>query len=147
MLDTPKDLLYANYEMVQQTTEDIIKKANIYFRIRSEVDEAYLFGSLVSGRMSRLSDIDVAVIVAHEKIQPQKFPYGYKAKILADLMGLFKTNAVDLVLLNEASCLLRHRAIFRGKLVFSRDDAKRIAFQVRTLDDYNDLKKLTPIRH
>ncbi|MBU2573712.1 MAG: nucleotidyltransferase domain-containing protein [Elusimicrobia bacterium] len=112
-----------------------------YFSSRPEIKAGYIFGSRTRGVENGLSDIDVAILV-DDAISPETYPYGYKAKILTDLLKLLKTDNIDLVVLNNAPCLLRHRAICRGRLVYSGAERERIKFQVRTIAEYCDFKRL-----
>jgi len=113
-----------------------------YFKTHPEVEVAYVFGSLSQGKINPLSDIDIALLIDRNKIKEETYPYGYKAEILADLVQLLKTNNVDLVLLDEANPLLRHRILYFGKVIYSRDERKRIKFQIDTINKYNDYKYL-----
>jgi len=113
-----------------------------YFKTHPEIEVAYIFGSLSQGKINPLSDIDIALLIDRNKIKEETYPYGYKAEILADLVQLLKTNNVDLVLLDEASPLLRHRILYFGKVIYSRDERKRIKFQIDTINKYNDYKYL-----
>ncbi|MDZ7261490.1 MAG: nucleotidyltransferase domain-containing protein [candidate division KSB1 bacterium] len=115
-----------------------------YFTKRPEVLFAYLFGSQAKGRSHRFSDIDVAIFVDYNLCQPQNF--GYEAYVIADLMQVLKTNDVDLVILNEASPLLSHQVIKYGRLVFSRDEARRIHFVVESFKKYGDTQKMRDIQ-
>ena len=74
------------------------------------------------------------------------YRYGYKAEVLSDLIKSLKTNNVDLVILNEADILLRHRVLYFGKLIYSKNEKKRIEFQVDTINKYNDFKQLIKLR-
>ena len=112
-----------------------------YFSRRAEVRFVYLFGSVASGRANRLSDVDIAIFVDPKALE-RDYPYGYRAEVITDLMKALGTNRIDLVVLNNASPFLRFRVIRYGKLVFSRAESERGAFQVRTLNEYNDLKPL-----
>lgn len=87
---------------------------------RPEVLEAYLFGSHALGRAQPHSDIDVAVYVdSTAAVQPSA--YGYAADLTAYLMQRLATDAIDLVLLNQAPPLLYHRVLRDGHRVLSRD--------------------------
>ena len=120
----------------------IIQSLRRYFEEKKEVELSYIFGSTVSGKANALSDIDIAVLIDRKQIEKELYPYGYKAHIIADLMKLLKTNKVDLVILNEAPPLLKHRVLYTGKLVYSNNEEKRIQFQVECIDKYNDFKYL-----
>jgi predicted nucleotidyltransferase len=53
-----------------------------------------------------------------------------------------RTSEIDIVLLNGAPPLLRHRALRDGVRLLDRDPGKRIEFEVRTLNDYVDTEPL-----
>ena len=53
---------------------------------------------------------------------------------------------MDLVVLNGVPPLLAHRVISKGKLLFSRDDRTRTAFEVRTKLRYLDTKPLREVQ-
>jgi len=128
--------------------EEIQVSLQGFFATRLEVRLAYLFGSLVRGRSNKLSDIDIAVLLDEERYRAldEKEPYGYKAALIADLMGMLHTNEVDLVVLNEAPPLLAHEVIRTGVVVFCRDERERIAFEVHTKKRYLDTKPLREIK-
>jgi hypothetical protein len=46
---------------------------------------------------------------------------------------------IDLVVLNDASPLLAHRVLSKGRLVFERSRSARVRFQVRTASRYADV--------
>jgi predicted nucleotidyltransferase len=117
-----------------------------YFRKRPEVSLVYLFGSQVTGRAGALSDVDIAIGVEANKIR-RKFPYGYKSHILAELMGKLNTNAVDLVLLHEASYFLRFQIMTKGKVLFSRKPINKVFFEADVMTRYPDIKRLTSIHY
>ncbi len=123
--------------------QEILKE---YFKMHPEVEVAYVFGSLARGRMNPLSDIDIALLIDRDRIKEKIYPYGYKSEILADLVQLLKTNNVDLVILDEANPLLRHRILYFGKIIYSQDERKRIKFQIDTINRYNDYKYLLKSR-
>lgn len=86
---------------------------------RPEILDAYLFGSQARGDAGALSDIDVAVYIDEDLVDPG--PYGYDAELITDLMTELGTNAIDVVLLNRAPPLLYHRVLRDGKLLVTRD--------------------------
>src|SRR2546427_244866 len=86
---------------------------------RSEILEAYLFGSMATGRTHAQSDIDVAVYLAEQRPEPSLF--GYTADLTTALMSALATNRVDVVILNEAPPLLYYRVLRDGIRFLSRD--------------------------
>ena len=113
-----------------------------YLEKHPEIEVAYIFGSVAQGKITPLSDIDIAILVDNQKIDENVYRYGYKAEILSDLIKLLKTNAIDLVILNEANTLLRHRILYYGKILHSKNEKKRIVFQTTTISKYNDYKQI-----
>lgn len=116
---------------------DIKKKAVGYFSLKPEVKVSYIFGSRAKGSEGSLSDIDIAILIDEEKA-PKDAPYGYKANIITDLMGVFKTGKIDLVILNESPLFLSFRVIHDGIVLYSADENKRIDFEVKIMSRYFD---------
>ena len=97
------------------------------FLIRQpEVSLAYLFGSQAQGRAHSLSDVDVAVLLA-EQLTPAE-QSRTRLRLLGELMASLQREDVDLVVLNQASLLLRHRVLRDGRLLFANDDRVRVRF-------------------
>lgn len=113
---------------------------------RPEVRLAYLFGSAVYGRMNKLSDIDVAVLVDQEHYEAHKSAFRYEIGLINDLTGALHTDQVDLVILNKAPPLLANQVISQGQLIFCRDERERIAFEVETKKRYLDTKPLRELK-
>jgi predicted nucleotidyltransferase len=113
-----------------------------YLEKHPEIEVAYIFGSVAQGKITPLSDIDIAILIDSNQIDENAYRYGYKAEILSDFIKLLKTNAIDLVILNEVNTLLRHRVLYSGKILHSKNEKKRIAFQTTTISKYNDYKQL-----
>ncbi len=91
---------------------------------RPEVLEAYLFGSRGRGNAFTGSDIDVAVYIDRdraEKALSGRGHWGYQAALISDLMLALETDAVDVVVLNDATPLLYHRVLRDGVRILSRD--------------------------
>ncbi|MCD5416185.1 nucleotidyltransferase domain-containing protein [Candidatus Bipolaricaulota bacterium] len=130
------------------SAEEIRSKLEPYSAGQGEILPAYLFGSAAQGRMNRLSDIDIALLVDEEKFKELDIgrPYGYKAAMIAGLMGLLRMNEIDLVLLHQASPLLANEVISEGSLLFCRDEDVRIAFEVSVKHRYIDTEPLRPIK-
>ena len=114
---------------------------------RPEIEAAYIFGSVASGRTRKNSDIDIAVLV-DRRVRPSRM-LKYRLELMADLGSALRRSDVDVVILNEAPPLLAHRVLSKGKLVFERSASARIRFQVRTASLYLDLVPLfeTHIRY
>jgi predicted nucleotidyltransferase len=96
---------------------------------------AYLFGSQARGRAGPASDIDLAILLAND---PPPTLAGLQLD-LADRLSAELGRQVDLVVLNRAPVDLIHRVLREGELVFERDRAARVRFEVRARNEYFDL--------
>ena len=103
--------------------KEILKQ---YFKKHPEIEVAYIFGSVAQGKENPLSDIDIAIIINPQQINEKMYRYGYKAEVLSDLIKLLKTNNVDLVILNEADIVLRHRVSYFSKLIYSKNEKNEL---------------------
>ena len=101
---------------------------------RSEVLEAYVFGSRARGPAPPHSDVDVAVFVAGTP----DAPFGYEGELSADLMSALGESHVDVVVLNGAPPLLYHRVLRDGVRLLSRDPVATTAREGRALSRYCD---------
>ena len=102
-----------------------------------EVDLAYLFGSRVSERVRAESDIDVAILVTESAAVDARAEL---ARLLAHLGRVVPSERLDVVLLNRAPSLLRHRIVSRGRLLFAREPRLRVRFVARAVQDYQDMQ-------
>lgn len=114
---------------------------------RPEIIVAYLFGSRARGNSGPLSDIDLAFLVKSSLINERDYPYGYSADLMAELMGLFKTNELDAIVLNDAPPLLKFQVIYHGQVIFSRSEEKRLAFHVKAFNEYQDIRPMVAVQH
>jgi len=114
-----------------------------YLRSRNEVLAAYIFGSVASATQRPDSDVDIALLVSDKVMRGDAFQYRLNA--MTDLMGILKRDDVDLTLLNQASPLLAHRVLSKGKLILERSASARVAFQVRAVNRYLDTQPMRNI--
>jgi predicted nucleotidyltransferase len=104
---------------------------------KRDIQAAYVFGSVVSGKTRRDSDVDVAVLLSDRVSASKRFEY--RLQLISDIGAALQRSDVDLVILNDASPLLAHRVLSLGKLIFERSPSARIRFQVMTANRYADL--------
>ena len=124
------------------TINEIKNTLNGYLQKHPEIEVAYIFGSLSQGKNNALSDIDIVIFTDSQQINNKTYRYGYQAEILTDLIKLLKTNNIDLVILNKANTLLKHRVLHHGILIYSKNEREHINFQIDTINKYNDFKQL-----
>ena len=106
---------------------------------------AYLYGSFLGAGPFR--DIDVAAYAdpAAFKNTDKMFSYGLSLAAKVDLAVSGVT--VDLRLLNLAPTPFKFGVITKGKVIFTRDDQKRIDFEVRTRSLYFDFLPHLTLHH
>jgi predicted nucleotidyltransferase len=103
----------------------------------SEYDNAtlvFLFGSYAEDNVTVFSDLDIAVVF-------RDIPDIYLVNELkGKLEGALKI-AVDIVMLNSASPVIRMQVLKKGVLLINRDPRVYNQFFVDTLKAYDDLKR------
>lgn len=97
---------------------------------------AYLFGSKARGSHTPESDTDIAVLLSEA---PEEMLEYYLD--LADRISKAMVESVDLVILNNASPILKHQVIKHGKLLYSRDLTSRVEFEAKSEKEYLDFKR------
>src|SRR2546425_5488771 len=113
---------------------------------QSPVNAAYLAGSL-SSRTSfgHLSDVDIAILLM-DQIKSDQF-LDYQLYFFSELAKRLESESIDVVILNQASLLLKLQVIKYGQILFSRDDKQRVLFETKAVMDYLDFKKFDEIQN
>jgi len=113
---------------------------------QSPVNAAYLAGTL-SGRAAfgHLTDVDIAILLM-EQIKSDQF-LDYQLYFFSELAKRLESDSIDVVILNQASLLLKLQVIKYGQILFSRDEKQRISFETKAVMDYLDFKKLDDIQN
>jgi predicted nucleotidyltransferase len=101
-----------------------------------EVRLALLFGSRARGRPRPDSDIDIGVLLTTDAARSDR---GRTIRgIIGRLGRAVPASLIDLVVLNDAPALLRHRVIRDGIVLLQRTPEDRVRFWMATLRDYQD---------
>lgn len=111
---------------------------NTYFANQDEVIFAYLFGSVARGQAGPLSDVDVAVLARDGLDSPTLFEL--RIRLIDDLIHLLGTEAVDVVIMNQAPLALNYRVFRDGVQLFCRDRQRRVLYQADIVSRYLDFK-------
>lgn len=113
---------------------------------QSPVNAAYLAGSL-SSRTSfgHLTDVDIAILLM-DQIKSDQF-LDYQLYFFSELAKRLESETIDVVILNQASLLLKLQVIKYGQILFSRDEKQRVAFETKAVMDYLDFKKFDDIQN
>ncbi len=113
---------------------------------QNPVNAAYLSGSL-AGRAAfgHLSDIDIAILLM-DQIKSDQF-LDYQMYFFSELAKRLESESIDVVILNQASLLLKLQVIKYGQILFSRDEKRRILFETKAVMDYLDFKKYDELQN
>jgi predicted nucleotidyltransferase len=116
---------------------DVEDRLRRFFSARAAgVAAVYLFGSVARGTDTAASDVDLGILfVATPPATLAGLHFGLEAD-LTEALG----RPVQLVVLNRAPCDLVHRVLRDGRLIVDLDRSARIRFEVRTRNEYFDLK-------
>jgi len=114
--------------------------------VRAGAELVYLFGSQVSEKVWAESDVDLAILLDPEVSRDR---YGaIRVQLIAELISVFESNKVDVVILNEAPPLLTYEGVIQsGRLLFEQDRLARIRFEVRAFQEYVDTAPLREVQN
>lgn len=107
-----------------------------YILARYPVDVAYVYGSVALGVVTPFSDVDIALLL-NASLSPYE-RLKMELIIQGDIEAACGFSPVDVRAINEAPLTVRGRIVQQGVLLYERDRARRIAFEVATRKRYFD---------
>ncbi len=107
-----------------------------YLAGQPDVVLVYLFGSRAAGRASPRSDTDLAVL-----LEPEQATFERRLALWNAVEGCLR-GPVDLTLLNHSSLLLQQQVLKHGRLLYERSRGERVAYEVRVIKLWHDLKPM-----
>jgi len=110
---------------------------------RDGVVAAMLFGSQALDSAGPLSDVDISVWADPGLDRAERFDL--RLELIGAATVALRTEEVDLVVLNDAPPLLRHRALRDSVRLVDRDPRCRIRLETRAILDYLDTKPLREV--
>jgi uncharacterized protein YutE (UPF0331/DUF86 family)/predicted nucleotidyltransferase len=115
------------------------------FFAQNPVNAAYLAGAL-SSRTSfgHISDVDIAILLM-DQIKADQF-LEYRLYFFSELAKQLESDSIDVMILNQASQLLKLQVIKHGQILYSRDEKQRVSFESKIIMDYLDFKKFDEIQ-
>lgn len=117
----------------------ILRKTGELISRFDEVDIAYIFGSFL--KSERFSDIDVALVLSKELNPYSRFKFAMKvAKELE--RGIKPRFEFDVKILNYSPVEFQHEVLKEGKIIFLRDENRRIEYEYRLISTYLDLREM-----
>ena len=115
-------------DRLQQTLPPVLAKYPI--------EAAYVYGSVARGMVTPFSDIDIALVLS-EPLPPYE-RLMLEFSIQADIQDASDLRALDVRAITEAPLLVRGKVVQEGMLLYQRDKARRVAFEVQTRKRYFD---------
>lgn len=111
-----------------------------YFSDLDDIEVVYLFGSEASGLIHPESDVDIALLYRIDKIPGTD----QLLQIQDDITSLIKKKT-DIIVLNNASPIIRMQVLRKGKKLIEHSRSAYITFFVRTVNEYDDLKRVRSV--
>lgn len=116
-------------------TSSKIKKLLPIFGKYPQIKLVYLFGSRAEEKIGPLSDYDLAFYL-EEKSAKKRFDL--KLELFKCLSQALKTDAIDIVILNDAKgSELKYNIIKEGKLIYQKEPYK-VLIEPKILNEYFD---------
>ena len=112
-----------------------IPKAKQLLLQETSVIFAYLFGGLASGKVTPLSDVDIAVYLSIESGYEV-----YQLELFDKLAGALETAELDLVFLNTAPLSLAGRILQNKLILVDKDPLQRYDYESLTLRKFFDFR-------
>src|SRR5690242_15691691 len=113
---------------------------------QNPVEAAYLAGSLSTrATFGHLTDVDIAILLM-DQIKADQF-LDYQLYFFSELAKRLESDTIDIMILNQASLLLKLQVIKYGQILYSRNEKQRISFETKAVMDYLDFKKFDEIQN
>lgn len=101
-----------------------------------DVAAVYLFGSRAGGGAGPSSDVDLAVVLRGGLDASER--WRKRVDLLGQACSRLRTDAVDLVVLEDAPTVLGHRVLSRGRLLCDREPGRRVRVAEQIMRRYLD---------
>lgn len=124
--------LYKSVEMSMKHILDILRERLVE---RKDIQLAFMFGSHVSGHITDESDVDIAVLF-------RTIPDFITINQLRDDISNAIKKEIDIVVLNDSSPIIRMQVLKNGVIVINKDRSIYNDFFVKTIKEYDDLKRI-----
>jgi len=108
---------------------------------RETIRAAYLFGSaLEEGRFKSDSDIDLAFLLENSEYAADPLTASYDAYDISTRVSFETGRRTDVVILNAASVETAYQVITTGELLYEKDPADRLEYEIALKGMYFDFK-------
>ena len=123
------------YRLDIDTKNTILGKIEAFFRSKTEVEFAYVYGSFLGANIFR--DMDIGVYVDETKVRDiVKSELGLEGE-LERYLGV--KIPLDVRIINKSHVAYAYN-VLKGRLIFNRNDRKRVNFSTYVLSRYFDLE-------
>lgn len=127
-------------KIVRREDSSISKKAFISLGKIYPIDFIVLFGSHAKGKAKKSSDIDIGIYLRNE-ISSRKVRC-----LMEDIIHIFKSDKIDIVILNRASPLLLFEIAKNNKLLYERSKDLFLNFKLLSMKRYWEYSKFRKFR-
>ena len=103
-----------------------------------DVVALFVFGSLASGELKPLSDIDLGVLLDKRLDKTDRF--NKHLDLIGKFTGFFNTEEIDTIILNDAPMRFVVKVLSTCKLLFERDRQTLVDFYDKSLKNFLDFK-------
>ena len=111
---------------------------------RSEVVALYSFGGAARNELKPLSDLDFAILLSKQLIKQQRCDK--QLKLISIFNNVFRTDEIDLIILNDAPLRFCFTILKTGKLLYFRNCDKLFApCSLRPAPCYFTLQPIKPV--
>ena len=104
----------------------------------SEVVALYSFGGAAKNELKPLSDLDYAILLSGQLSKRQRFEK--HLELIGIFNNVFRTDEIDLIILNDASLRFCYVILKTGKLLYFRNKDDLIDLRDQVLKYYLDFK-------
>jgi len=99
---------------------------------------AYLFGSAATRQTTPFSDVDIALVLEKGAALPSRLHF--ELAIEDELAARCGLSQADVRVINDAPLELRGEVVTQGRLLYARNEERRIEFETRTRVEYFDFQ-------
>lgn len=103
-----------------------------------DVIALFFFGSLATGKLKPLSDLDMALLLNGHMSKDKLF--SRELDLIGLISGELGTEEIDLIILNTAPLRFAYQIFRSGKKIFVKDQKKLADFQEEVIKKYIDFK-------
>ena len=126
------------YAKITHPIEPLLPLLVESFEAHRSVDVLYLYGSRAGGRISSLSDIDLAVLVSGSVEKRELLDI--RLQMIGEATSVLKTDEVDLQILNDIPVQAQYSILKNKRVLYCRDEFIRAEFEAGVVTRYLDFK-------